>query len=111
MDGRNDMTGPIRARRAIALAGMLGLCGCAISGAALLRAGSGALVARFDTDKDGALDGREVAAMVAAAVPGKGAELDALRAGLLAGYRAQDRDGDGKLSAAELAGARQPSGS
>jgi hypothetical protein len=98
-------------RRAMALAGMLALCGCALSGAALLNAGSAALVARFDSDKDNALSAAEVAAMVAATVPGKGAELDALRAGLLAGYMANDRDGDGKLSLAELAGAGQASGS
>jgi Ca2+-binding EF-hand superfamily protein len=90
---------------------MLALCGCALSGAALLHAGSAALVAHFDSDKDGALSVAEVTAMVAATVPGKGAELDALRAGLLAGYMANDRDGDGKLSMAELAGAGQASGS
>lgn len=101
------MTGPIWARQAIALAGMLALCGCAISGTALVQAGSAALVARFDTDGDGALSAAELTAMIAATVPGKGAELDMLRAGLLAGYMTNDRDGDGKLSPAELAGADQ----
>jgi len=104
------MTGRISPRQAIALAGMLALCGCAISGTALLDAGSAALVARFDTDGDGMLGREEVAALVAAAVPGKGEALDLLRAGLLAGYMARDQDRDGKLSRAELAGADQSSG-
>ncbi|MDQ0248287.1 hypothetical protein J2W22_000334 [Sphingomonas kyeonggiensis] len=90
-------------RRAIVLAGMLGLCGCALSVGALLDAGSAALVARFDTDRDGGLGPAEVIAMVASAVPGKGAERDALRAGLTAGYWTRDCDRDGRLTAAELA--------
>jgi len=89
-------------RRAIALAGMLGLCGCALSVGALLDAGSAALVARFDSDRDGGLDPVEVTAMVAAAVPGKGPERDALRAGLAAGYWTRDCNRDGRLSVAEL---------
>jgi hypothetical protein len=102
------MTGPTWPRRAIALAGILMLCGCAISGATLVRAGSAALVARFDADGDGALDGKEVAAMAAATVPGKGAEIDALRAGLAAGYWTRDCDRDGRLTVAELAATRCP---
>ncbi|MDG2534491.1 hypothetical protein P6144_12585 [Sphingomonas sp. HITSZ_GF] len=97
------MTGPNWARQAIALAGILSLCGCAISGAALLQAGGNAVIGRFDADKDGALDGAELAALVAAAVPGEGAPLDLLRAGLLAGYMARDCDADGRVTPAELA--------
>lgn len=97
------MTGPNWARQAIALAGMLALCGCAIGEVALRDAGSAALVTRFDADGDGALSATEVAAMLAAAVPGKGTEIAMLRAGLLAGYMAKDRNGDGRLSATELA--------
>ncbi|MEP9359314.1 hypothetical protein [Sphingomonas sp. KR3-1] len=100
------MTGPIWARQAIALAGVLGLGGCAIGGAALVEAGSVALVARFDADGDGALDAGEVAALVAAAVPGKGAELEALRAGVAAGYWTRDCNRDGRLTRAELAQAK-----
>ncbi|WP_342248560.1 hypothetical protein [Sphingomonas sp. OTU376] len=95
------MTGPIRARRAAALAGMLMLCGCAI-GRAALDVGSAALVARFDADRDGGLDRAEVGAMVSAAVPGSGPAIDAARAGLAAGYWTRDCDRDGKLSAGEL---------
>ncbi|NYT42472.1 hypothetical protein HZY97_16995 [Sphingomonas sp. R-74633] len=97
------MTEPNWSRQAIALAGMLMLCGCAIGGAALVGAGSAALVARFDVDRDGALDAGEVTAMLAATVPGKGSELDLLRAGLAAGYWTRDCDGDARLTAAELA--------
>lgn len=97
------MTGPIRARQAIALAGMFTLCGCAIGSGALASAASTALVTRFDADRDGALSAKEVAAMVASAVPGKGADLDAVRAGIAAGYWTRDCDRDGHLSAGELA--------
>jgi len=90
-------------RRAIALAGMLGLCGCALSVGALLDAGSAALMARFDANRDGGLEPAEVTAMVAVAVPGKGAELDVLRAGLVAGYWTRDCNRDGRLTVAELA--------
>ncbi|MBB4838204.1 hypothetical protein HNP52_001255 [Sphingomonas kyeonggiensis] len=96
------MTGPIRARRAGALAGMLMLCGCAI-GRAALDVGSAALVARFDADRDGGLDRAEVAAMVSAAMPGSGPTIEAARAGLAAGYWTRDCDRDGKLTAGELA--------
>lgn len=95
------MTGPIRARRAGALAGMLMLCGCAI-GRTALDMGSAALVARFDADRDGGLDRSEVAAMVSAAVPGNGPAIDAARAGLAAGYWTRDCDRDAKLTAGEL---------
>ena len=90
-------------RRALALAGALALCGCALSLGGLIDAGSAALVARFDADRDGGLDQGEVAAMVAAAAPGQGAELDALRAGLAAGYWTRDCNRDARLTAAELA--------
>lgn len=90
-------------RRAIALAGTLGLCGCATSGAALRDMGSAAWVARFDADRDGGLDRAEVTGMVAAMVPGKGAARDALRAGLAAGYWTRDCNRDGRLDPAELA--------
>lgn len=96
------MTGPIWARRAMALAGVLGLCGCAIGEEGLASAGSAALMARFDADRDGGLDTAEVAAMIAAAVPGKGAGFDAVRAGLAAGYGTRDCDRDGRLTAVEL---------
>jgi hypothetical protein len=90
-------------RRAIALVGMLSLCGCALSVGALLNAGSAALVTRFDANGDGGLDRDEVAKMVATSAPGQGADLDALRAGLAAGYWTRDCDRDGRLTAAELA--------
>lgn len=97
------MTGPNWARQAIALAGMLALCGCMPAGAALRGAGSAALVARFDADKDGGLDRTELAMMVAAAVRGQGVEQDALRAGLAAAYWTRDCNRDGRLTPAELA--------
>jgi len=96
-----EMTGPIWARRAGALAGMLMLCGCAI-GRAALDVGSAGLVARFDVDRDGGLDRAEIAAMVSAAVPGSGPAIDAVRAGVAAGYWTRDCDRDGKLTAGEL---------
>jgi hypothetical protein len=96
------MTGRNTFRQAMLLAGMLGLCGCALNGAAVVRAGSAALVARFDADRDGALDRAEVTAMVAATVPGEGVVPDALRAGIAAGYWTRDCDRDGRLTAAEL---------
>ncbi|MCH7861389.1 hypothetical protein ACQKOH_18120 [Sphingomonas sp. NPDC092331] len=97
------MTGPIRTRQAMALAGMLALCGCMASGAALRGAGSAVLVARFDADRDGGLDRTELAAMIAAAVRGQGMERDALRAGLAAGYWTRDCNRDGRLTATEMA--------
>lgn len=99
------MTGRNTFRQAMALAGMLALCGCAIGGAALRDAGSAALVARFDADRDGALGGPEVTAMLAATVPGKGAGHAMLRAGLAAGYWTRDCDRDGRLTVAELTAA------
>lgn len=96
------MTGRNAFRRAMALAGMLAVCGCTIGGAALRDTGSAALVARFDTDRDGTLSGAEVTAMLAATVTGRGTAIDMLRAGLAAGYWTRDCDRDGRLTAAEL---------
>jgi hypothetical protein len=96
------MGGRMWAPQAVVLAGAM-LGGCAVDGAALRLGGAGVVVARFDADGDRALDGQELAAMIAAAVPGTGAARAAVRAGLLAGYLARDCDGDGRVTAAELA--------
>lgn len=84
----------------------LATSGCAGVGAGqAVRAGYVAVLATQDVNADGALDGQEIAAMVERAFPPerrKGQSWVALRAWLIAGYMAQDKDGDGRLVAGEL---------
>jgi len=80
--------------------------GCAGAGAGqMLRVGYAAALATQDLNGDGALDRGEVAAMVERTFPPErraGQSWVALRAWLIAGYMAQDRNGDGLLTLDEL---------
>lgn len=89
---------------ATALGVMTGGCTNA-DGRAALQIGVAAVAAAHDRNGDGAIDREEVTAMVEGAFPPEvrsGPGWTALRAWLVAGYMAQDRDGDGRLTLAEL---------
>lgn len=89
---------------ATAMSLMAGGC-TSVEGRAALQIGVAAVAAAHDGNGDGALDRAEVAAMVEGAFPPEarsGPGWNALRAWLIAGYMAQDLNGDGRLTLAEL---------
>lgn len=72
---------------------------------AVLQAGVAAVAVANDLNGDGALDRGEVTAMVERSFPiatRTGPGWDTVRALLVASYMGQDRDGDGRLTMAEL---------
>lgn len=84
----------------------LATSGCAGVGAGqVLSAGYAAVLATQDRNADGALDRAEIAEMVERAFPPErrtGQSWVALRAWLIAGYMAQDANGDARLTLDEL---------
>lgn len=109
--GRMDMRHGVAALCVALSGGLLTAVGLATSGCAglgatqMLRAGYAAVLATQDLNGDGALDRSEVAGMVERAFPPErrtGQSWVALRAWLIAGYMAQDGNGDGRLTLGEL---------
>jgi hypothetical protein len=102
---------PGAAALCLAAAGVLAVLGTLEGGCTpaegrlALGTGFAALVAVHDLDGDGALDRDEVRAMVAETIPAErtGSGWTMLRAWLVSTYMGADRNGDGRLTVAELA--------